>query len=130
VKGLLLDTHALFWFDARDPRIPADIVQRLLNSDLPLVVSVASIYEMAVAIAKNRWPEATVYFPDAARKLEAAGYTVLPITGPQVETAARLPRHHNDPWDRLLVATAMTESLTLVTADRAVQAYAVDWLWA
>jgi len=130
VKGLLLDTHALFWFDARDPRIPAATLRRLQTSALPLVVSVVSIYEMALAIAKNRWPEAAVYFPDAAEKLEAAGYTVLPITGRHVETAARLPRHHNDPWDRLLVATAMTEGLTLVTADRAVQAYAVDRLWA
>ena len=130
MKGLLLDTHALFWFDARDPRIPAATLQRLLNGNLPLVVSVASIYEMAVAIAKNRWPEAAVYFPDAARKLAAAGYSVLPITGPHVETAAALPRHHNDPWDRLLVATARTEGLTLVTADSTVQAYDVDWVWA
>jgi PIN domain nuclease of toxin-antitoxin system len=130
VIGLLLDTHALFWFDARDPRIPGATLRRLQESELPLVVSVVSIYEMAVAIAKGRWPEAAVYFPDAAARLEAAGYAVLPITGPHVEVAARLPRHHNDPWDRLLVATALSENLTLVTADLAVQAYDADWLWA
>ena len=130
MKGLLLDTHVLFWFDARDPRIPSITLRRLLDSESPLVVSVASIYEMAVALAKNRWPEAAIYFPQAAQKLEAAGYAVLPITGRHVEAAANLPRHHNDPWDRLLVATAESEGLTLVTADRAVQAYVVDWLWA
>lgn len=130
MKGLLLDTHALFWFDARDPRIPAATLERLLKSDPPLVVSVASIYEMVVAIAKNRRPEAAVCFPDAARKLEAAGYTVLPLTGPHVETAAARPRHHNDAWDRLLVATAVTESLTLVTADSTIQAFDIDWFWA
>lgn len=47
-----------------------------------------------------------------------------------MRSPARLPRRHNDPWDRLLVATAMTEDLTLVSADRAVQADAVDRLWA
>ena len=90
-------------------------MRQLQDSDLQLVVSVVSIYEMAVAIAKKRWPEAAPYFPDAAEKLEAAGYAVLPITGRHVEAAANLPRHHNDPWDRLLVATAESESLTLVT---------------
>jgi PIN domain nuclease of toxin-antitoxin system len=130
VTGLLLDAHVLFWYAKGDQRLPAAVGQRLADGSSALTVSVVSIFEMALALAKGRWPEVDFMFPDAARKLEAAGYTVLPITGPHVETAARLPRHHNDPWDRLLVATAMTEDLTLVSADRAVQAYAVDWLWA
>lgn len=95
-----------------------------------MTVSAVSIFEMALALAKDRWPEVDFMFPKAAEKLEAAGYAVLLITGRHVEAAAMLPRHHNDPWDRLLVATALTEGLTLVTADRAVQAYAIDWLWA
>lgn len=130
MSGLLLDTHTLFWFDARDPRLPAATLRHLQESEAPIVVSVVSIYEMAVALAKGRWPEAAVYFPEAAQKLEAAGYTVLPITGRHVERAAALPRHHNDPWDRLLVATALTEDFTIVTADQAIRAYAVEWLWA
>lgn len=126
MSGLLLDTHALFWLDARDPRLPAATVRRLLGSEPR---SVVSSYEMAVALAKDRWHEAAICFPHAARQLEAAGYSVLPITGLHVETAARQPRHHNEPWDRLLVATARCEGLTLVTADSAVQVYSVDWLW-
>lgn len=69
-------------------------------------------------------------FSQRRTRLAAAGYTVLPIEGAHVEAAALLPRHHNDPWDRLLIGTALVEGLTLVTADRAVQAYDGDWLWA
>jgi PIN domain nuclease of toxin-antitoxin system len=130
VTGLLLDTHVLFWYATGDSRLPAPIRDRLQSESAPLTVSVVSIFEMALALAKDRWPEVASMFPNAAQKLEGAGYTVLPITGRHVEAAANLPHHHNDPWDRLLVATAESEGLTLVTADRAVQAYAVDWLWA
>jgi len=130
VTGLLLDTHVLFWYAIGDRRLPLSLRNRLSSEANSLTVSVVSIFEMALALAKGRWPEVGFMFPDAAQKLEAAGYGVLPITGPHVETAAALPRHHNDPWDRLLVATAVTEGMTLVTADRAIQAYGVDWLWA
>ena len=129
MKGLLLDTHVLFWFDAADPRLPASVLAILRDPNRQLVVSVASLYEMGIALAKGRWPEASIYFPNAADRLAAAGYTVLPIAGRHVEAAAGLPRHHNDPWDRFLVGTAMVESLTLVTADSAMQAYACDRLW-
>ena len=130
MTGLLLDTHVLFWYATGDRRLPAALRDRLQGQARPMTVSVVSIFEMALALAKNRWPEVDFMFPEATEKLEAAGYTVLPIAGRHVETAANLPRHHNDPWDRLLVATATSEGLTLVTADRAVQAYDVDWLWA
>lgn len=130
MTGHLLDTHALYWYATGDRRLPEAIRGRLNNSPVPLVVSVVSIFEMALALAKGRWPEVGFMFPEAALKLEAAGYTVLPITGRHVERAAALPRHHNDPWDRLLVATALTEDFTIVTADQAIRAYAVDWLWA
>lgn len=130
MTGLLLDTHILFWYATGDKRLPASLRERLQSESAPPNISVVSIFEMALALAKRRWPEVGFMFPDAAQKLEAAGYTVLPITGRHVEIAAQLPRHHNDPWDRLLVATALAEDLTLVTADRAIQTYAVDWVWA
>jgi PIN domain nuclease of toxin-antitoxin system len=128
VTGLLLDTHVLFWYATGDRRLPASLRDRLSSEPISLTVSVVSIFEMALALAKGRWPEVGFMFPEAARKLEAAGYSVLPITGRHVETAAALPRHHNDPWDRLLVATARTEGLTLVTADSTVQSDDVDWV--
>ena len=130
MTGLLLDTHVLFWYATGDHRLPLSLRNRLSSEPSSLTVSVVSIFEMALALAKGRWPEVGFMFPDAAEKLEAAGYSVLPISGPHVETAAALPRLHNDPWDRLLVATAMTEGMTLVTADSTIQAYRVDWVWA
>lgn len=120
----------LFWYAKGDNKLLASVRQRLADESSALTVSVASIFEMALAFAKDRWPEVGFMFPGAAEKLELAGYTVLPITGRHVEAAAQLPRHHNDQWDRLLIATASAEGLTIVAADATVQGYAVDWLCA
>lgn len=61
--------------------------------------------------------------PDLRARALAAGFTGLALTLEHAETAGRLPLHHHDPFDRALVAQAMVEHLTLVTADRAIGAY-------
>lgn len=129
MSSLLLDSHVLYWFGVGDPRIPRRTLERLQTDPGPLAVSVATILELALAFAKGRWPEIGFLFPGATGKLQRLGYAIIPIEGRHAETAAALPRHHADPWDRLLVATAIVEGLTLVTADRAIQGYPVDWLW-
>jgi PIN domain nuclease of toxin-antitoxin system len=95
----------------------------------PLIVSAASICEMAIGVARGRWPEAQPFFPDAAARLRRKGYRVMAIEAAHAERSATQPWLHDDPFDRLLIATAEAEGLTLVTSDAQIQRYAVAWLW-
>ena len=122
---LLLDTHvAMWWTDERDDLL-RDAQLAIARADL-VYVSLASAWEVAIKIGagKLRLPAP---FEEGVR---ASGFTPLPITFAHTETVARLPRHHGDPFDRMLVAQAQVDGLTLVTRDRRLAAYRVPILWA
>jgi PIN domain nuclease of toxin-antitoxin system len=123
--SLLLDTHIVLWWRADDERLGAD-ARRAIAETEGVFVSAASAWEVAIKLAlrKIRIPE------PFARGVESSGFARLPITFEHAERVAALPVHHRDPFDRLLIAQAQEERLTIVTADRAFAKYAVDVLWA
>src|SRR4051794_35976621 len=113
---LLLDTHVLLWWIDDNPRLP-DEVASLLMSESDVFVSSASIWEIAVkqALGKLEGPE------DLPERALEAQFSVLDMPARHGIAAARLPPHHRDPFDRMLMAQATLEELTLVTADRQLQ---------
>lgn len=117
---LLLDTHILLWALADDPRLTPAWRQALEEAER-LHVSAVSIWEIAIkrALGKLRIKGDPVH---AARE---AGCLELPITWTHAEAAGGLPPHHADPFDRLLIAQAQVERLTLITADSKFAAYGV-----
>jgi PIN domain nuclease of toxin-antitoxin system len=118
--NLLLDTHVFIWWRANDRRI--DAATRELVLDAPQVfVSLASAWETAIKIRTGKLT-LSESFQDGVRE---SAFTPLPIDFVHAEMVATLPLHHRDPFDRMLVAQAMTEDLTLVTVDRAFGAYGV-----
>ena len=120
---LLLDTHILLWALADDPRLRQEVRKALLNADA-LVVSAATIWEISIkrALGKLSIEGDPVSF---ARR---AGCQPLPISWDHADAAGNLPPHHADPFDRLLIAQARCEGLTLATADRMFRHYEVDLL--
>jgi len=121
---LLLDTHVFLWWRTNDRRLKAAARAAIATADL-VFVSAASAWEAALKVALGR-----LKIPDTIEAgVEASGFDKLPITFAHAEAAARLPPHHLDPFDRLLVAQARIEGLTLVTHDRRLAPYEVDILW-
>jgi PIN domain nuclease of toxin-antitoxin system len=109
--NLLLDTHVLIWWD-EGRRISAAARKAVEEADT-VCVSAASAWEIAIKTGLGRLrPTRTV--DEAARD---SGFVELPITFRHAERVAALPAHHRDPFDRLLVAQAEVEELTLVTRD-------------
>jgi PIN domain nuclease of toxin-antitoxin system len=118
----LLDTHLLLWAAAGSNRLPpkaADLIQDEANR---LLFSAASIWEVAIKAGLNR-PDFKVSAGRLRRALFENGYDELPITGRHAAAIANLPDIHKDPFDRILVAQAQVEDLTLCTSDRVLASY-------
>jgi PIN domain nuclease of toxin-antitoxin system len=119
--NLLLDTHVLLRA-ARGDDLSAGLRQLLEDQANRLVFSAASIWEIAIKSGLGR-PDFDVPSGVFRRGLLEAGYQELPVTGVHAAALQGLPALHRDPFDRILVAQAMVESLTLVTADRTILTY-------
>jgi PIN domain nuclease of toxin-antitoxin system len=115
---LLLDTHILLWWLGDDERL-ADKARDFIDQSEAVFVSAASAWEIAIksSIGKLRSPD------DLHDVLHANRIVELPVTIVHALAAARLPRHHGDPFDRMLVAQATVESLTLLTSDAVLGRY-------
>jgi PIN domain nuclease of toxin-antitoxin system len=121
---LLLDTHAFIWWRENSPRLNAGARERIGTAEV-VFVSVASAWEAAIKIALGK-----LKLPERFEAgVEAAGFEKLPIAFSHAEAVGMLPRHHSDPFDRMLVAQAQYERLTLVTHDRRFAPYGADMLW-
>jgi len=122
---LLLDTHIALWqvFDAE--LLPQRFAIMLADPAVELFVSAASIWEIAIkhSLLRVGKPMLDVSGQAAMHEFGVAGMTLLPITTTHAAMVDQLPRHHGDPFDRMLVAQALAEPLRLVTADKTLAAY-------
>ncbi len=124
-QRLLLDTHVFLWWKVDDPRLGSQAREAIAQADLVLV-SAASAWEAAIKAQLGKL-ELSASF---AEGVVASGFEKLPINFEHAEENAKLPSHHRDPFDRMLIAQARVEGLTLVTHDRGLAAYDVPILWA
>ncbi|MDE0107569.1 MAG: type II toxin-antitoxin system VapC family toxin [Bryobacterales bacterium] len=119
---LLLDTHVLIWVTAEPDRISNDVLRIIESRDTELVFSAASVWEVAIKRTLGR--EDFEVDPRLLRRgLMENGYTELAITGAHAAAVDSLPPIHKDPFDRILIAQALAESLMLLTADPVVARY-------
>jgi PIN domain nuclease of toxin-antitoxin system len=124
--NLLLDTHALLWWLADDPALATEAREAIADGNNIVAVSSASAWEISIkrALGKLIAPE------DLEQQIEANGFVPLPITIADGLAAGQLPPHHDDPFDRMLVAQARTRHLTLVSRDPRFSPYGIELLTA
>ena len=120
---LLLDTHAFLWWVTKDQALATVARDEIARADV-VAVSAASAWEIAIKKAAGRLNAPD----DVEEQLDRHGFLPLEITLRHARAAGALPRHHGDPFDRMLVAQAQLESLTLVTRDRRLALYGVATL--
>lgn len=120
---LLLDSHVVVWWLRDDPTLPEEIKERI-ERDPDVRISVATLWELAVKEAAGKI-SAPPGFPELIR---GVGFDIIDIGVEHTIRAARLPLIHRDPFDRVLVAQAQIEGLTLVTRDSHIRSYDVDLL--
>jgi len=123
---LLLDTQIWLWLQTQPERVVDDVRDRLVEGSTQLLLSAASSWEIAIkhALGKLALPEPPRdYVPS---RMRSSGVDGLQVSHAHALHVATLPHHHGDPFDRLLVAQAQLEDLTLLTADRQLERYDVD----
>lgn len=126
---LLLDTHALVWALAEPARLTSRARAAISNPSADVYASVVSAWELAILQGLARVQLSAPLDRIFTEGLAALRIRLLPIQLQHLATVAQLPQHHRDPFDRLLVATAAVEKLTLVTCDRAFEQYNVALVW-
>lgn len=125
----LLDTHVFLWLTAQPERVPTPTLRLLSDATQTRLVSMASLWELGikVGLGKLTLPASLPEF--VSSRLTRTVTEVLGVSLEHVLAVADLPHHHGDPFDRMIVAQAQKEDLTLVSADTSLRPYDVRLLW-
>jgi PIN domain nuclease of toxin-antitoxin system len=124
---ILLDTHTLIWFLDNDVRLPRKTKDRIESSDL-VFISIVSLWEIAIKINIGKLTLKTD-FQAIENNLVAQDISILPIAITDINTYLTLPLHHRDPFDRILIAQAIANSMSIISCDSQFDAYPVTRLW-
>ena len=125
----LLDTHTLLWWLAGDERLSQPVREVIGDESNQLWVSVASAWEIAIKVRLGKLPSAVEIAANLATYLQQQGFTPLDIRLDHALRAGTLPDIHRDPFDRMLIAQAQTESLILLSNETLFDAYGVNRVW-
>jgi PIN domain nuclease of toxin-antitoxin system len=127
--NLLLDTHTFLWWAAEPAKLSPNADSALHDTANTLYLSVASIWEMQIKLQLGKLTLSKP-LPDLIQNQQHAnGLRLLAIEPAYIYSLADLPQHHKDPFDRLIIAQALAESMTVVGADGKFSAYPVSLLW-
>lgn len=122
MRAYLLDTCILLWWLGDSPQLPQE-AREILTQNNSVFVSAATIWEIAIKKALNK-----LQIPDnLMEEIENNNFNHLPITAAHALIAASLPRHHDDPFDRMLIAQAQKEGLILITTDTHIKRYNIGY---
>ena len=124
----LLDTHTLIWFLNGDDKLSKNAKEAIENPNNLKIVSIASIWEIAIKISLDKF-RFEKGFKKFLELIENNGFEIIPITFEHAITVAALEFTHRDPFDRLIIAQAISDKLTIITKDEYIEKYDVKTLW-
>ncbi len=126
---LLLDTHALIWLISGDQRLGERAREVFVNQENLLFFSKASLWEMTIKISLGKLVLVKNWLTVIENEMQSNGIQWLEIETGHCKTLADLPFHHRDPFDRLLISQAISESMSIVSIDQQFSAYPVEIIW-
>lgn len=128
ITRILLDTNAFLYFINNDVAL-GKTVRNLLESDIDLLISSASLWEIAIkfSIGKLTLPDSFMNFIPS--QIQQNDIEILPLSLPYLEKVSTLPFHHKDPFDRLIIAQSIIENLPIASSDSAFDTYGIERIW-
>ncbi|MFO7678730.1 MAG: type II toxin-antitoxin system VapC family toxin [Chloroflexota bacterium] len=125
----LLDTHAFLWFIGGDERLPLNLRTLITDPENDILLSIASLWEIAIKTSLGKLSLGKPFTNLIPTQLAANTISVLPISLAALNLVTELPFHHRDPFDRLIIAQAITENLPILSKDAQFSQYSVTLLW-
>ena len=122
----LLDTHVVLWVAENSPLLSGKMKDAIMDMDSEKYVSLVSAWEVAIKLSTGKL-RLSGGLPEYFRMIE--GLHILSIEKEHLLQISSLPDHHKDPFDRLLIATAIAENMILITGDDNIHRYSVPWIW-
>lgn len=126
---LLLDTHTSLWFIGGSDELSCTARKLIEDPNNQRLLSVASLWEMAIKVSVGRLKLALSFTELVEREIRGNAMELLAIRPDHLDELAKLPFHHRDPFDRLIVAQGLTEDVPIISRDRAFESYSVKLLW-
>ena len=126
--AFLLDTHTFLWFVAGDKQLPLTVRDKIKDIKQPCFLSVASLWEITIKFQIGKLT-LNISLEDLFNYIDRNQIEIIPINIEHLLTLSELPRHHGDPFDRLIISQAIAENLTLITRDSALKKYKVKQQW-
>ncbi|MDQ8005680.1 MAG: type II toxin-antitoxin system VapC family toxin [Pedobacter sp.] len=124
----LLDTHAFLWFIAGDNKLPSNVVAKIENTEVSCYISIASFWEIAIKLQIGKL-ELAIDFEQLFRFAEENQIEILDINEKHLLQLLAIELHHNDPFDRVIIAQALSEKLTLISKDKKMESYKIKQEW-
>jgi PIN domain nuclease of toxin-antitoxin system len=125
---MLLDTHTFLWFINDSPEL-SDNAAELLESDVNPLLSIASLWEIAIKVNIGKLTLPDDYERFIPQQIALNNLEVLPISLEHLTVVSKMPLHHRDPFDRLLIAQSITENIPIISADAQFDRYSVSRKW-
>lgn len=126
---LLLDTHSFLWFTSNDSKLSAVAYAAIKHINNEVFISIATAWEIAIKVSIGKFDLRQPVDVFIDEQLERTEIELLNISVAHIAEVSRLPLHHRDPFDRLLIAQAKVEGLCLVSVDAKLDAYGVTRIW-
>ncbi len=127
--NLLLDSHTFIWWVAEKHKLSATALSNISNPENDVFLSVASVWEIQIKIQLGRFEFKDTLDNIVDEQQRINSFKILSVDLSHALGIDNLPKHHKDPFDRLLIAQAIVEDMTLVSSDKAFSKYDVDLLW-
>ena len=124
----LLETHTFIWFNEGDIQLSKDARKAIERDDVINFISIASLWEISIKISLGKL-ELKTPFSSISDQILKNGFQILPITFDDTLALSKLPFHHRDPFDRMIISQSISNKLAIVSKDKNFKDYQVSLIW-